>query len=540
MVEDTQNYKQLVESVRAMPWTYDFRTERFIYVGPQSTEIVGYAPEEWYSEKFWENHIHPQDKTWAISYCETEVKQGKNHEFEYRFIRKDGKTIWMRDVVNVIYDEHGDPSQLQGFMFDITDRKNIELALNALAEINVTDDIDDFYNTCVKVLAKAYGAQYAFIGLFADETHHSIQTQKVWAGERFVDNFSYDLEGTPCWDVINHKIELIATDVVALYPNDPLLPEMGVDSYFGSPLMAAGGKKMGLVSIMDVDPMGITSWTRPLLGLFSQRIASEIERFNITQNLKLANNELKERVAEGIESANIAKEEAIFANQAKSSFLSRMSHELRTPLNAIIGYSHIAKRLSDNDEVKTPLTEINNASNHLMDLIKDVMDLSRIETGDIDIEITKVNLKEIIEASEKFLDKDARKKKITMSLFDCQDDLYVMADALRLKEVILNLLSNAIKYNYKDGRVDIQCHYVDSNKIRVEVTDTGKGLDEEQLKNLFEPFSRLGAEYTNVEGTGIGLVIARSLLERMNGTLDISSTPKKGSCFAITLPIAPN
>ncbi len=530
------HYKELVETSRAVPWTLDLATFKFTYVGPQSIEMMGYEPEEWYAENFWIDNIYPDDRNWAKQYCQTEVAKGRDHNFEYRFKAKNGRIMWIRDVVNVIQGKNG-PEKLQGFMFDVTERNNTELALNRLAEIQISEDINDFYKTCVKEVAKAYGARFAFIGLFADETQTSIATQKVWAGKMFVDNFTYELEGTPCADVLTDKMEFIHSGAAEKYPDDVILAEMGVESYFGSPLLTADGKKIGLVSVMDVEPMNITNWTKPLLGLFAQRIATEYERYNASQNLKLANEELKQRVQAGIESANIAKEEAIFANQAKSTFLARMSHELRTPLNVIIGYSHIAHRLSENQEVNQHLKEINAASTHLMDLIKDVMDLSRIETGDLHIDITKVNLREIIEESEKFLVKDAKRNKVTMSLFDCQDDIFVKADSLRLKEVIMNLLSNAIKYNHRDGRVDIQCHHTDGNMIRVEVVDTGKGLDDEQMKHLFEPFSRLGAEYTDVEGTGVGLVIAKSLIERMNGTLMVSSTPKKGSCFAITLPL---
>jgi len=535
MVDNNDKYQQMVETARAMPWNFDLKTMCFTYVGPQVVECMGYSAEEWYAENFWGDHLHPEDRDQALAYCETEASQGRDHEFEYRMLAKDGRIVWVRDVVNVIQDENG-PYGLQGFMFDITERKQVEVAMNLLAEIQITEDIESFYRACVKMLASVYGAQFSFIGLFANEQRNSIQTQSLWAGNDYPANFEYDLEGTPCADIIDLKRELIPSDAAKEYPDDEMLVQMGVESYFGSPLVTPSGEMVGLVSVLDVKPMELSAWTGPILSLFAQRIASEVERYRINCSLKELNRDLEKRVDERTADLNEARKAANEASRAKSEFLSRMSHELRTPLNVIMGYSHIAERLSDDENVNKHLKEINSASNHLMELIKDVMDLSRIETGDIQINITKVNLREIIEESEKFLSKDASKNKVTMSLLDCQDNIYVKADSLRLKEVIINLLSNAIKYNHRKGSVDIHCHHVEGDIIRIEVIDTGKGLREEQIKNLFQPFSRLGAEFTEIEGTGVGLVIAKSLVERMNGTLTVSSTPNKGSCFAITIP----
>ena len=537
LAESEGHYKSLVETASAMPWELDLKTMCFTYVGPQSEVMTGYQQEEWYAENFWQEKMHPDDREWAIDYCATEVAQGKDHDFEYRLHAKDGHVVWVRDVVNVVLGEQG-PEKLQGFMFDITQRKYIESALNTLAEIQVSDEIEKFYQACVQELAQSYDAKFAFIGLFADDTRSSIQTQMVRAGNNFVDNFEYDLEGTPCADILNLKMEIVGNDAAKKYPDDQLLIDMGVESYYGSPIITASGEIIGLVSVMDTKPMEVTRWTKPILGLFSQRIASETERYLVNKQLQKANQDLEQRVKQGTERANTAKEEAVIANRAKSEFLSRMSHELRTPLNVIMGYSHIASRLSDNEEVNKHIGEINSASEHLLDLIKDIMDLSRIETGDIQIDITRVNLNEVIQSAEKFLIKEAEEADVAMYLQDCEEGIYVLADNLRLKEVILNLLSNAIKYNKKGGRVDIKCQHIDDNKIRIEVRDTGKGLDEVQIANLFEPFSRLGAEFTDVEGTGVGLVITKSLIERMNGSLAVDATLGEGSCFAITLPLA--
>lgn len=530
-----QHFKRLVETSRAVPWALDLETFRFTYVGPQSIEMMGYQPEEWYEENFWAEKLYADDRDWAMAFCENEVQQGRDHDFEYRLHTKDGQIIWVRDVVNVIHGDHG-PVALQGFMFDITERKNTELAINSLAKTKVSDDIDAYYAVCVRELANAYGARFAYVGLFTDDSMTAIQMQKVWVDNKFIDNFVCDLQDTPCQDVLNHKLELISQDAQQKYPVDHWLTDMGVESYFGALLTSSTGDNIGIVAVMDVEPMLVSNWMNSILSLFAQRLSTETERHRAVQALKRANNELTERVKQGIQSANLAREEAEFANQAKSAFLARMSHELRTPLNVIMGYSHIAERLCNDEEVLKHIKEINHASEHLMALIKDVMDLSRIEVGDVQVNIGPVSVKDVIEESRRFLIKDAKQNKISMSLFDCREDTYVLADSLRLKEVLINLLSNAIKYNRKAGKVDIQCHHIDGDKVRIEVTDTGKGLTDEQIKHLFEPFSRLGAEFTDIEGTGVGLVVAKNLVERMNGSLSVSSEPKKGSCFSVTLP----
>ena len=296
-MEENQKYKQLVETARGIPWTLDLDSFLFTYVGPQTIEITGYTQEEWYADGFWINNLHPEDRDWVVSYCEIEVAQGRDHDFEYRLLTKDGSVIWVRDVVNVIHGEHG-PEKLQGFMFDITEQKQVELALNSLAEMRVNDNIEAFYRACTKILSMVYNAQFSFIGLFATEARSSIQTQAVWAGESHVDNFTYDLKGTPCADIIDLKIELVPTGASEEYSDDEMLVQMGVDSYYGSPLIASSGEIIGLVSVMDVKPMLLSSWTSPILGLFAQRIANEIERYQTNIALQQVNQDLAQQVSE--------------------------------------------------------------------------------------------------------------------------------------------------------------------------------------------------------------------------------------------------
>lgn len=226
------------------------------------------------------------------------------------------------------------------------------------------------------------------------------------------------------------------------------------------------------------------------------------------------------------------------ANQAKSDFMRSMNHELRTPLNAIMGFSQILL-LADNmtTEQSEQLTEINHAGKHMLKLINDMQDISRIESGQVELQIETISLAEILHDCLAFTSPLADKRHIKIELLDSVfNDCFVHADKTRLKQVILNLLTNAIKYNTENGSVSIHCSQTGDRHIRISITDTGQGFTTEQLAMLYQPFNRLGAENTEIEGTGIGLAISKKLIEIMDGDIRVETNPGFGSTFSIDLP----
>jgi len=249
-----------------------------------------------------------------------------------------------------------------------------------------------------------------------------------------------------------------------------------------------------------------------------------------TMQLELANAELE-----------LAIEEARAANQAKSAFLSSMSHELRTPLNAILGFAQI---LSSNAMPTTPEQKLEFANHilksgcHLLTLINEILDLAKVEAGALTLSMEAVGLDEILAECRTMIAPLAAARGIRVLFPDGCLDAQLRADRTRLKQVLLNLLSNAVKYNREGGAVVIDCTEAGPQRLRLSVRDTGLGLESGQVAALFQPFNRLGQEGGTQEGTGIGLVVTRRLVELMGGEIGVTSSPGVGSVFWIELGTA--
>jgi PAS domain S-box-containing protein len=231
-----------------------------------------------------------------------------------------------------------------------------------------------------------------------------------------------------------------------------------------------------------------------------------------------------------------AKEAAESASLAKSDFLSSMSHELRTPLNAILGFAQI---LEFDDaltaEQRESTQEIIKGGHHLLGLINEVLDLAKIESGHVTLSIENVRLKELIDDCRRLMQPLAAAAQLTMHV-QVSNQWVVRADRARLKQVILNLLSNAIKYNRQGGDIGVRVLDARAERIRIEVTDTGLGIAQSRLPDVFQAFNRLGKDKGVIEGTGIGLSITRNLVVMMDGEVGVESQPGVGTTFWIELP----
>ncbi len=250
-----------------------------------------------------------------------------------------------------------------------------------------------------------------------------------------------------------------------------------------------------------------------------------IEAQKLAEQVKIATDQM--------ESAKLVAEKA---NLAKSVFLSQMSHELRTPLNAILGFAQLLEIGSPKptEAQAVRLHQIIKSGWYLLELINEILDLAIIESGKLALSREPVSLLEVMRECQAMIEPQAEKRDIHLNFSSFDPNLYANADRTRVKQILINLLSNAIKYNREHGTVEVQCSST-TDRIRISITDSGLGLPPEKLIQLFQPFNRLGQESGGEEGTGIGLVVTKQLVELMGGTIGMKSTVGLGSEFWIEL-----
>jgi PAS domain S-box-containing protein len=274
---------------------------------------------------------------------------------------------------------------------------------------------------------------------------------------------------------------------------------------------------------------GHTLWVQSTVSLLRdeqgqpRRIVGAVE--DITDHMKLAEAQQARAAAEA-------------SNHAKSDFLSRMSHELRTPLNAMLGFAQLLeldKRHPLADAQRPWVGQIQHAGWHLLEMINDVLDLSRIESGNVRLQIEPLELTALLARTVPLVEETARKRGIRISQDLAANAMRVQGDNTRVKQILTNLLTNAVKYNADQGRIHVATR-LHGSEVEISVTDTGLGMTPEQMAELFQPFNRLGRERSAQEGTGIGLVISQRLAELMGGSLRARSVTGEGSVFILSLP----
>jgi PAS domain S-box-containing protein len=291
---------------------------------------------------------------------------------------------------------------------------------------------------------------------------------------------------------------------------------------------------LACAEVMDIPEEPIDTRENGPRTLHTRKIAIRNDRGEPLYLLGISEDITDQKLAE--RAADDARAQAERANRAKSEFLSRMSHELRTPLNAVIGFAQLLE-LDDLDaRQREGVEQILKGGRHLLELINEVLDISRIESGTISISLEPVHLGSVLAEVLSLIRPLADEANVRL-LGDpgALADVHVLADNQRLMQVLINVLSNAVKYNRRGGQIATRCEELPGGGVELAVTDTGRGLSADALERVFDPFDRLGAERTAIEGTGLGLALSMRLMEAMGGTIAAESQPEVGTTMRVTL-----
>ena len=408
---------------------------------------------------------------------------------------------------------------------DITESSKIESLVASLARTPLSQGSNIFYQECVKKLSDIFQVKFAFIGLLnKDKTQ--IKTLSVWAGNQFGENFEYNLEGTPCSDILDKSKELIPCNAANLYPEDELLSIMGVESYFGAPLVDSNNEIIGIVSVMDTAFMVLQSWGSELLGIYAARIAAELEakiRFEALSSTKVNLDEVVDERTNQLRAVN----------KELESFSYSISHDLRAPLRSITGFADALR-----DEYKYVLDDtgldylqrIIVGGERMGRLIDDLLSLSRITRTEI--VKSEVNLSLLAEESMETLRERNPDKSANVQVIP---NIMGNADPGLIGVVMSNLMNNAWKYSQKSEQIDIMFGAEKKNGETVYyVKDNGVGFKMQYADKIFTAFQRLHSS-KDYEGTGIGLATVQRIIHRHGGQVWAKSELEKGATFYFTL-----
>jgi PAS domain S-box-containing protein len=479
-----------VDLGRIAIWRHDLRTQR-VHWNAQAWSMLNLAPN---AEGLHIDDVralmHPDDLPAVLASAKQALRSRKPTDLEARFRRADGswRPVLIRRVLQC--DEAGARQAFIGVAMDVSERRDAETALRSAAER-------------VAMVTRAAGLGTWEVDL---SNERAIWDEQMWL-----------LRG------LQPKPRAMTTTerLAAVHPDDR---ERVVALYRASLDL----QKPSDYEFRVVWPDGQIRWLAMRSQTLQDANGRPVRRIGVNWDITAAREAAALRHA-----GELARRESL----AKSTFMARMSHELRTPLNAVLGFTQLMLAEPGGQQAqRQQLEHVRAAGEHLLTLVNDALDLAGLQSGELHMLLQPVDLQAVLRSSLAMLTPLQAQGQIAVDIDLPPEQAWtVLADAARLRQVLLNLLGNAIKYNRANGRVDVKAER-EGPDVKLHINDTGCGMSAEQLSHLFEPFNRLGAQALGVEGSGIGLTVAKSLAERMGGRLEVHSRLGRGSRFTLSLP----
>jgi len=491
LAKSEERYRTLIENTNVVAWEYDWKKQCFTFVSDSVAAKYGYAKKEWLEKGFWADHIYHEDKESAVNFCVHASEDGEDHNFEYRFLRADGRPIWVRDIVTVEMKE-GKPSLLRGFLVDIDKIKRMELSMSRSR----------------KNLRKAQSLSH--IG-------------------------SWD------WNIATGTIYW-SNELYRIFGSEPKSFNVNYETVLGfvHPLDKEIAEKNLVDSLEKDKPYDMNQ--RVILSDGTERmlhVQGEVARDtngNAVQMFGTAQDITEQKKAE--EELRKAKKVAEEATQLKDKFISLVSHDLRGPLGTMMGFINLA--LHDEEEPQSEgskliLESAVSSGNEMLNMIEELLNISRLKTGKL-VPVPKfLDAHSVVQFIIATMEYKAKNKGITL-LNNTAKNSRIYADSSLLTEVLQNLVSNAIKFCSKGDT--IRLFTPSDSKTTIAVEDSGKGIAPERIEKIFnyeEKTSTIGT--AGESGTGLGLPLSKDIMEAHGGTLTVVSKPKSGkTTFYAKLP----